>query len=160
MDNQNKEQNEVGSLDTAQDRIYGVAKAHLGMHITLNPTVPADVGCAEAVSFILKNAGITGFPVNGFASTADLNVYLVDSSSQFKRLIEPSDATPGCVWISPSGYSSTGAPHGHVGISGKYGILSNDSATGLFLELWTPESWQTYYEQKLGFPIFVYQAVN
>lgn len=142
---------------TAQgNSIYQIAKSLLGHHITLDQTVPPDLGCAEAVSYILKEAGIVGIPVKGFASTALLEQFLL-SSDQFELVASPSG---GAVIISPSGQSSIGYPHGHVGICGEVeqGIMSNDSDTGLFLEKWSVPSWKETYGEKLGFPVKFFRA--
>lgn len=135
--------------------IYTAAKNDLGKHITLNPQVPPDVGCAEAASVVLKTAGIPGIPATGFASTFDLYEFML-KSGKFKQ---STSYTQGAIIISPSGTSSKGSPHGHVGICGVYGILSNDSNTGLFREIWTLDSWMFYYAKTLGFPVFFFEAI-
>lgn len=162
MDIQTQEMDVVVGSDNGSgptgglERIYLEAKLCLGMHVTLDPTVPIDVGCAEAASFVLKNSGILSFPLIGFASTNALRSYLVNSVD----FIETYKPAPGCVIISPSGTSSKGYAHGHVGIVGNYGIMANDSNSGLFLEHWTVDRWNQYYGQSLGFPVFYYKAVN
>lgn len=133
-------------------RIYEIARECLGAHITLDSSVPSDVGCAEAVSYVLKNALGDVFPAQGFASTNLLWQWL---KTHFTQVSEP---IIGDVVISPTGTSAIGSPHGHVGIIAKYGILSNSSDTGLFSELWTITKWNKYYNKKLGFPVYFFRA--
>lgn len=143
-------------------KIYNVAKLSLGEHLTLNPNVPADVGCAEAVSFVLKNAGITGMPAEGYAGTADLYRWLL-ANPQFKLIEQPEQ---GAIIVSPTGYGN-GTIEGHTGILGafgvntpnEYGILSNNSDNGLFQEKWNLLTWYEYYGQKGGLPLAMFKAL-
>lgn len=135
--------------------IYNIAKNLLGKHLTLDASVPAELGCAEAVSYVLRKVGVRNFPTNGFAGTHDLFDWL-NTSPEFVEIFE---YEPGAIVISPSGLSTKGAVHGHVGICALHGILSNDSQSGLFLELWDLESWQTYYGKTLGFPVHYFRMI-
>lgn len=143
-------------------KIYNEAKACLGKHITLNPTVPDDVNCAESVSFILKNSGVTGFPAGGIAGTASLYTWLANSP-KFKRIEAPEQ---GAIIVSPTG-SGLHLVEGHTGICGafglqfpnEYGILSNDSDTGLFSEKWNLLTWWEYYGRKGGLVIALFRAL-
>lgn len=130
--------------------IYAAAKITLGTHITLDPTVPPDVGCAEAVSYVLLKAGLP-MPPKGIAGTSALYAWCQ------KHLKAVTDPQAGDVVISPTGMSSKGTPHGHTGIVARYGILSNDSDTGLFLEKYTLDTWKQYFGTKLGFPVFYFR---
>lgn len=135
--------------------IYNTAKKYLGVHVTLNPNVAPEVGCAEAVSFILKNAGIA-IPEGGIAGTASLADWL-SKSPQFEEIHEPEQ---GCVIVSATG-AGNGQVRGHTGImaafnlqyASDWGILSNDSQTGLFLELWSLASWDQFYGKTGGLPV-------
>lgn len=138
-----------------ETKLYTIAKNNLGKHITLDPNVPYDVGCAEAVSFNLKQLGVVGIPLSGFASTADLYTWMKSLPSLFDEIECPE---AGAIIISPSGTSTQNAPHGHVGICGNFGIMSNDSQSGLFLELWTVDKWNTYYGHALGFPVHFFRV--
>lgn len=128
--------------------IYTVAKNSLGTHQTLNPEIPIDVGCAEAVSSILKKAGVKNIPELGIPGTASLYDWL-SRNPAFKRVQAPE---AGAIVVSATG-TGNGSVHGHTGIFGKrglmylgdFGICSNDSQTGLFLELWSWKRWQQYY---------------
>lgn len=136
--------------------IYTTAKKCLEQHITLDMEVPNEVGCAEAVSYILNKAGIAGIPAEGFQSTYDLYLWLKNNQN-FCLSTTPS---LGAVIVSPTGTSTLNSPHGHTGICGQYGILSNDSNTGLFLEIWTVDKWEQYYGETLGFPIYFFNIKN
>lgn len=119
--------------------IYDTAKGLLGQHITLNDNVPKDVGCAEAVSYVLKKSGVN-IPNGGIAGTSTLCDFL-QHSSVFKEVF---NYEIGAVIVSPTG-SGNGKIEGHTGICAIYGILSNDSSTGLFSEQWNIQNWKQYY---------------
>lgn len=135
---------------TLNQRIYREAKADLGKHLTLNSNVPPDVGCAEAVSFILKMVGVPWIPKQGVAGTAQLWELL---KANARLTTQPQ---PGNIIISPTGTSEKGVQHGHVGIVLEYGIGSNDSNSGLFRENYTLGSWSDLFHTQLGFPIYTY----
>lgn len=135
--------------------IYNVAVACLGKHITLDATVPPDLGCAEAVSYMLETAGITGLPAKGEAGTAELYAWLKLN----KQFVQTTTPVAGDIVISPTGMSSKASPHGHTGIVGKNGILSNDSDTGLLLEKYTLQTWAQFFGLTEGFPVFYFHAL-
>lgn len=135
-------------------KIYEIAAQELGKHLTLNQNVPNDLGCAEALSTVLAKAGVQGIPVQGFEGTAELYTFL-DKSLYFREVDSP---LPGDIIISPTGKSTKGSLHGHCGVVAQHGILSNDSNTGLWRELFTLASWQQYYVETLGFPVLYYRA--
>ncbi len=130
-----------------EQAIYKAAAGNLGNHLTLDPSVPAEVGCAEAVSKVLQLAGISN-GAEGIAGTAALDAWLA-SSGLFTRITMPE---AGAIICSPTG-SGNGSVEGHTGVfglynkqfSGDWGIMSNDSATGLFLERWSFAKWHAYY---------------
>lgn len=134
-----------------QLRIYNTAAAALGKHITLDPSVPPDLGCAEAVSYVLKMSGFL-LPEAGIAGTSALYIWLQ------RNFIPVTNPIFGDIIISPTGFSSIGSSHGHTGIVAKYGILSNDSDTGLFLEKYTLTSWHQYFAVTEGFPVFYFRS--
>lgn len=132
--------------------IYNTAKLALGEHLTLNATVPPDVGCAEAVSFILAYTKIAGLPIKGFEGTADLWEWLKTAATA----VEIPEA--GDIVISPTGTSTEPIlnPHGHCGIVLHHGIGSNDSNTGLFMENYTVQDWEKIFTSK-GYPTYYYR---
>lgn len=149
---------------TMAQKIYGVAKTAVinSEHLTLNNNVPPEVGCAEAVSTVLLKAGIKGVPVTGFAGTAVLYNWL-RTNPQFVQITNPE---AGAIIVSPTGAGNGKIP-GHTGIVGAFGvsyasdwgICSNDSNSGLFLELWNIQKWIQYYAQYGGLPMYYFRAV-
>lgn len=149
-------------MTPTQLRIYNNLITYLEQHCTLDNTVPAEVGCAEAVSFILQKSGIAGLPLTGIPGTATLYQWL-SQNPHFQRVYAPE---PGAIIISPTGYGNN-TISGHTGFLGKlgkmyhgdYGIVSNDSNTGLLLELWDLTRWQKYYGQQGALPVAFFRAL-
>lgn len=125
------------------DNIYNCAKASLGEHITLDASIPNDVGCCEAVSYILEKAGIP-VPRVGIPGTWTLYQWL-QASPLFKEVSAPEQ---GAVIISPGG---------HCGICLIYGIGSNNSSTGIFAENYSYQGWLHQFNdiEKLSTHYFV-----
>lgn len=148
-------------MTATQQTIYNNLLVYLETHCTLDSSVPAEYGCAEAVSFILQKSGLP-IPAGGIAGTASLYEWL-SSNPSFKRIYAPE---PGAIIISPTGYGN-GSINGHTGFLGKpgkyykgdYGIVSNDSNTGLLLELWDLTRWQKYYLQQGGLPVAFFRPL-
>lgn len=148
-------------MTATENEIYTQAKLHLGSHITLNDTVPAEEGCAEAVSYILRAAKIP-VPQGGIAGTASLYEWLL-ANPLFEKIEEPEE---GCIIISPTGMGN-GRVEGHTGVLGAFGvqfgadwgICSNDSASGKFLELWSFQRWIAYYGTVGNLPIYFFRAL-
>lgn len=139
--------------------LYDTAKSLLAQHLTLDPAVPPELGCAEAISVVLYKSGIP-VPTKGFPGTVGLYEY-VKASPSFKLIPIPE---PGALLIS----ITKGDNHGHTGIFGKlglqfpgdYGILSNNSDNGLFQEKWSWMAWQKHYEKSLGLQTVIFRAVD
>lgn len=144
------------------ETIYKMAAQSLGKHMTLNEAIPAEVGCAEAVSAVLALAGIYDGP-KGIAGTATLHQWL--ANSPLFSLVGSGIPQEGDIIISPTG-AGNGSVEGHTGICGIYsqmytndwGILSNDSATGLFLECWSFARWNAIYGKSGGLPVYIFRA--
>lgn len=149
----------MDNMTTQELNIYDVAKSALGKHMTLDPNVPAYFGCAEALSAVLKAAG---FPIQpkGLAGTRALEDW-VKSNNLFEQIVNPE---AGALLFS----SSQGSVHGHCGVvgksgalgNGKTGVLSNNSDSGLFLELWDLDSWRKYYVETLRLGMTFYRALD
>lgn len=139
---------------THSDILYQTAAGCLGTHQTLNPSVPNDVGCAEAWSSVAKKAGVLDIPATGIAGTANLYLWLT-SNPAFKRVTSP---LPGDTIISPTGYGN-GSVEGHVGFIAKSGILSNNSDNGLFQEKWTLPAWNAHYGVAGELPVAFFRWV-
>lgn len=135
-------------------KLYAAIKASLDTHMTLDNSVPPRVGCAEAVCAVLRAAGIA-VPAKGIAGTSALLVYCLAHPEIFEELDAPEEAA---LLISASGSGNGNLSNGHTGFFGVFGIAfpedwgicSNDSQTGLFLELWNWLRWQKYYAQYGG----------
>ena len=136
------------------EHIYQTAKAHLGQHLTLDPNVPPETGCAEAVSTVLKLSGYY-IPRLGIAGTKDLCDFLANS----KAFTEVTQPVRGDIWIYPSGQLGSKVPHGHTGICGDVQDMSNDSATGLFEANYTHEQRVAYFENTSGFTPRYFRAI-
>jgi hypothetical protein len=141
-------------------KLYKAAKARLGRHLTLDPSVSPDDGCAECVSVLLKATGFPDIPLQGFAGTVGLNAFL-DAHPVTECITMPE---PGAIIV-----SVTDAPNeGHIGVFAMFGvqyaadwaIMSNDSTTGTLREHWNYKGWQNYYRQELGLQTFIYRWVG
>jgi hypothetical protein len=151
---QNTPQNSVQAPQTSANalKLYTEAKDCLGSHITLDAAVPAALGCAEAVSYCLYYTN-KSVPAIGLQGTMALYKWMLTHSDLFVQTTTP---TVGTIIVSPTGMGKNSTDHGHTGICGEYGILSNESQSGLFREQWTLEAWQAYYVKALGFPVFFF----
>jgi len=129
---------------TMQQKIYNLAKSCLGKDIARTQD---ELGCAESVSYILIKCGVVNFPVAGFLGTAEFYGWL----SKYAKKVEIPQ--PGDIIISPTGYSTKGAKHGHIGVVANYGVMSNNSLNGLFQQHFVSlDAWKQYFTVKLGFP--------
>lgn len=141
--------------------LYTVAQKSLGTHQTLNDAVPPDVGCAEAVSSMLQSAGVS-LPARGIAGTAALYTWLKNNP----RFVQTTTPDAGCIIISPT-TPGAAITHGHVGIIAMYGlqytddwgIISNDSDTGLIREKWCLKDWINYYQVYGGLDVVYFRLI-
>lgn len=108
---------------TASERVYQVAKDNIGKHLSLNEKVSPEVGCAEAWSWVMKNAGYD-IPQGGIPTVLGAIDWML--SHGFKPVQTP---TPGCI-ITGSGNPA----YAHIGVVMQHGICSNTSANGLWQE--------------------------
>lgn len=136
----------------SREALYNTAKASLGKDASPNDLAPDELGCAETVSNIIRMV-IPTFPI--VISTRLLFAALVESN-YFKPVDEPLE---GDVIISVTGTGNGKVSNGHTGIVGKYGVMSNDSRSGMFLENYTLASWDLYYRKKGGFPTHFFRVV-
>lgn len=115
---------------------------------------PKEYGCAEAVNRIFKEC--FGNEAGGDVSTARM-YESIRSSYRFAKVVVP---MPGDIVISPTGYGNGSLQNGHVGIVSEKGrIMSNSSATGLWEENYTIESWSKRYQIQGGFPVVYFRVV-
>ncbi len=136
------------------EKLYLSAKESLGTHMTLNTAVPISVGCAEAVSAVMKDAGIS-VPFKGIEGTAQMLEWL-RSNPIFS---EQETSERGSIILSATG-TGNGKIRGHVGIVGDHGIMSNESQSGLWKEQWDLDSWDSYYRRYGGIPTHFFKWVD
>lgn len=131
---------------TKAELFYAAAKAEIGVHLSLDEAVPWGVGCAEAISWLLKHFGVLNLPAAGIAGTAALADFLANSA-QFQEIYT---YTPGAILVAATG-TGNGLIRGHTGVCGFNSIMSNNSETGRWDTQWNQERWVAYYEGYGGF---------
>lgn len=131
-------------------KLYTLAKDSLGKDIAKTQN---DLGCAEAVSYLLLQLNISDFPKKGFLSTIDLYKYL-SKSPNFKLI---NDYKKGAIIISPT----SGKKIGHCGVVGTSWIMSNNSLNGLFQATHNIKNntWKNFYEKKLGLKTYFFEII-
>lgn len=138
------------------ETLYQAAKSSLGTRMIIDPSVPNLLGCASSVSGMLIKAGYKGLPAHGISGTAALYDFLIKSKDfrivpEYKR---------GLIIMSQSGVPGSILAHGHVGITGDHGIVSNDSDTGLVREEWDIARWTAYYHDYGKLPITFFEWIT
>ena len=135
---------------TRMDKLYLQAIINLGKDASPLDEAEDELGCVDTVEEIYqKEFGRYIQPVKTL-STSKLYQTLL-SHPDFVQRNYPKR---GAIVISPTGYSTKGSLHGHVGICGDCDlIMSNDSRSGLWLENYSNRSWNLYFNGKLGFPV-------
>lgn len=144
-----------------ESAIYSAAKENLGVHLTLNPNVSPEVGCAEAVSKLLSLAGVP-IPLKGIAGTAALLAWL-QANPDFEAVDAPEQ---GAIIVSATG-TGNGSVEGHTGVFGAmgamyvndWGICSNDSNTGTLREQWYYTDWVQWYQTTGGLTTKIFRAL-
>lgn len=146
---------EINQQTETSKKVYLWAKQCLGESL-----VPVgddrEYGCAISVTVLLKEK--MGLNIKETLSTLEL-LHMLEKSTIFKEI---SDPLPGDIIISATGTSTlpnTPIKHGHTGVVAKYGILSNNSYTGLWSEFYTLESWKKRYEIQGGYPTRFFRAL-
>ncbi len=115
----------------------------------------AELGCAITVNNLAIKAW--GKAIGGGAST-NLMFKSLQDKKRFREVFL-SEALPGDILISPTGYSRNPNEHGHVGVVEMYAIYSNNSKTGKVDSHWTIPAWVDNYLVKKGFPVKLYRAL-
>lgn len=111
------------------------------------------LACAVTVNQIALRA--IGVQIGGDASTAEMYKILLNSGRFL--IIMDGYQLPGDIVISPTGSPNVNFAHGHVGIVGYSGILSNSSLDGKVHEYYTIKSWKDYYVIKGGYPMYFFR---
>jgi hypothetical protein len=142
-----------------QEELYNVSKKALEEKESLVPVGDdPELGCAISLTVLLNRIGCI---IKETASTAELLMELAEDP-EFEEISE-TDAGCGDIIICATGTSSipnTPIPHGHCGIVGKFGIMSNDSRNGIWSEYYTLESWKERYEIKGGYASRFFRIVE
>lgn len=137
-----------------REKIYKEARKSLGIDVSPSDSAPDDLACVESLCQVLKKVGIEVPPT---LSTLTFYTWLKKSP----KFIQTTENKPGNIIISPTGKGNGSIPHGHVGILGEAGwILSNDSATGMWLENYTLQKWVDRFRTKGGYPILFFEAIK
>lgn len=142
-----------------QEKILVLAKARIGQDFTKDYLVPDDVSCSFAVTQILHDVDPI-IPI--IFGTSTLLAYLSESPL-FER-VDGTEYTPqgGDIIVSATGTNSRPdiIPKGHTGIFlNETDIVSNDSATGLWLQSYSRTTWRQRYVFKGGYPTYAFRAV-
>lgn len=132
-------------------------KLYLGKDFTPLDLVPDEFGCAEAVTTLLKNAGLFYLVIPG---TWTLWKYL-QKSDQWKLVTEPME---GDIILSPTGLSRLGSEVpfvGHVGIVGPRGMIyANNSDNGKWSTIYHLTDWIQRYSVRGGYPVLYYRFIG
>lgn len=147
----------MGNTATANSlKVYEEAKASLGKSLVVNNETDGfgTLGCAESVNLVFMRA--LGMSIGGGYSTALMYLSLKETS-RFDS-IHFDDAIAGDVIIAPTGYGFNKSTHGHVGICGNYGIMSNNSEDGTWEENYTKAQWKQIFGVTLGFPLLAFRV--
>lgn len=146
-----------------QTKIHDILLSCLDEHCTLNPQVPPDVGCAEAVSFLLAQMGILDGS-EGIAGTLALLKWVESQPSLFQEIKEPEESA---LLISATS-TGNGFVEGHTGFFGAFGIqypndwgiVSNNSNTGLLGEQWSWTAWTRNYTHLGAIPPRIFRILS
>lgn len=133
--------------------LYQAAVKYLGRDASPRDLAPDYVGCAESLCNVIRES-VKDFPI--VTGTWSLWQEL-ESHPRFRRVTVP---MPGTVIVAPTGTVTRAAIPGHAGIFGKANtIMSNTSATGLWEQNYTLDSWTARYG-KAGYESYMYQLIS
>lgn len=127
----------LGGLSANREKLYDTAYSFLGRDASPKDLAPDDLGCAESVNAVYKAA--FGREIGGDLSTLRMYSALLNSLD-FIKVDAP---LYGDMIISPTTYAKV--PVGHVGIVGKWQIMSNNSNNGKWEAHYTLDSWKLRY---------------
>lgn len=140
------------STRTTRQKLYEVAVRTLGKDASPLDLVNDDLGCAESVSTLLSK--IMAFSIITGTYTM---LERLSKDSRFVRVYEPVMA--GTIILSPTG-TGNGKIIGHVGIVGLNGkVYSNNSATGLWDDYYTIETWKQRYSDTGGLSLYFFAPI-
>ncbi len=128
----------LGGVSTNREKLYDTAYSFLGKDASPTDKAPDDLACAESVNAVYKTA--FGHEVGGGLSTLEMYRVLQIKQGEFMEVDSP---LYGDLIISPT--TMTKVPVGHVGIVGKWQIMSNSSVTGKWEARYTLDTWRRRY---------------
>ena len=131
------DERKLAGISARREHLYDIAYSFLGKDASPRDLASDDLGCAESVNAVYKAA--FGHEIGGDVSTIRMYAALRGSN----ELQETDAPLFGDIIISPTNMARV--PVGHVGIVGKWQIMSNDSRTGLWQAYYTLESWRLRY---------------
>ena len=137
-------------------KIYQTAKSALGTSLVTDGA-PQALGCAITVWNVVFKA--TGTKIGGVPIESTTTLYQMLLSSPSFESVTLEQAGEGDIIISPTGYAPNKLAHGHTGIVGNFGILSNNSEDGLLEENYTKQSWNNYFGVSRGFPVICFRML-
>ncbi len=146
----------LGNFSTPNgEKIYAEAIKHLDGDASPKDIAPDELGCAESVTTVIRDAGLIQ-PV--IISTAELYKYFVTS----ENWVQVPTPLRGDVIISPTGLGGhNGITNGHTGIMADvYRIMSNSSATGMWKQNYNLDTWRARYQTLGGYPIFFFRRMG
>ena len=128
------------TLLNGSQSIYEIAKSLLKKRLTLDPSVPINTGCAQALSYVLKECGYP-VPKGGISGTATMYEWLTRHFDKVEA------GQPGDIIINVTG-TGISTRRGHCAVMGKYQIMSNNSITGKWDTAWELPNWIRFYEEQ------------
>lgn len=139
------------------DLLHQAALSFLGKDASPQDHAPDELGCVDSFQQVYKAAFGSAFSTT--LSTAQL---YKDFSRSTRVLNVPLQAAKaGDIILCPTGHGTNPAmPHGHVGIIGEAGtVMSNDSATGKWMQNYSVLTWTKYFGVKGGYPVFIFRPI-
>lgn len=144
------------TTESKRERLYRVAKSCIGRDMSPNDVAPDNLACMESLDGVFLEAfGEHLLPSANRLSTA--NGYQAMLHDPRLEKITEAEALPGDISIAPTGTSTNGSPHGHVGIRGKETYMSNDSTSGLWKAHYTLAAWKLVFTSTLKFPLYYFR---
>lgn len=146
-----REEELEGSLS---DMLLAAAVDAIGTDASPSDLAPDELGCAESVSNVVGRV-LPQFPtVTGTWTLLDL----LSKHSRFETVT--GEPEPGDIMLYATG-QGVGIFPGHVGIVGESNtVMSNDSATGKFIENYTVASFRDRYVRWGGFKEHIFRIIK
>lgn len=138
---------------TPGDRLYELARSYYQVDPTPDDKQPDDVACVASLTTILRRL----LPDFQYQTYTPIFLSQIQKDWRFKPTTE---FKKGNIIISPTG-TGNGSIIGHTGICGEDGkILSNDSATGLWLDKYDNLSWIQRYSRQGKLALYLFELIK